>query len=160
MIRWPLWFLLVPPGFVVVGWLVELGVPGFDLAAVLCLFCALFARPQSLPGLLLGAAIGRALVDEAAIPVQMLVLGVPIAVLLPLRALFFRQQLWWQVAALLLCTLAIQKLAQLGGQWFAQPSASAVFSAERLFWTIAIGPPLLWLLRRLPPLAAFAERSP
>lgn len=158
--RWLWWFLLVPQGYLVAGWAGERGLPIVDLGALLCLFCALFADARQLPGLLLGAALGRAVVDEASIPVQLLVLGVPIAVLLPLRSLFYRQQLWWQIAVALLCAVAVPKLALLCGRWFDQPSASAQLDAERVLWTVLLGPPLLWLLRRLPPLSPFAERSP
>ncbi len=159
MIRWIAWFLLVPQAFLVAGWAGESGLPIVDLGALLCLFCALFAEPRQLPGLLLGAAVGRAIVDEATIPVQILVLGVPIAVLLPLRTLFYRHQLWWQIAAIAFCAVAIPKLAGLGGRWFDQPSASAMLDGARVVWTALLGPLLLWPLRRLPPLRSFAERS-
>ena len=159
-LRWPLWFLLVPQAFLVAGWAGESGLPVVDLGALLCLFCALFAEPRLLPLLLLGMAVGRAIVDEATIPVQILVLGVPVAVLLPLRSLFYRHQLWWQVAAIALCAVAIPKLAGLCGRWFDQPSASAALDVSRVAWTAALGPVLLWLLRRLPPLRQFAERLP
>ncbi|MGE3175312.1 MAG: hypothetical protein AB7O97_21995 [Planctomycetota bacterium] len=157
--RWALWFVLVPQGYLVAGWAAESGLPLIDLGAVLCLFCALWAEPRLLPGLLLGAAIGRALVDEASIPVQILVLGVPIAVLLPLRSLFYRHHAWWQVGAAALCAVAIPKLASLCGQWFDQPSAKAMLDGATVAWTAALGPLVLWPLRRLPPLRSFAERS-
>lgn len=157
--RWLLWFLLVPQAFFVCGWAIERGFPDVDCGAVLCLFCALFARTRALPGLLIGAALGRALIDEAAIPVQILVLGVPIAVLLPLRSLFYRHQLWWQVAAAAACAVAIPRLAGLCGQWFDQPSASAWLDGQRVLWTALLAPLLLWPLRRLPPLRWFEESS-
>jgi len=157
--RWALWFLLVPQAYLVAGWAGESGLPAVDFGAVVCLFCALFAEPRVLPGLLLGAAVGRAVVDEATIPVQLLVLGVPIALLLPLRSFFYRQQLWWQVAAVVLCAVAIPKLALLCGRWFDQPSASAMLDGTRVFWTALLGPLVLWPLRRLPPLRQFVERS-
>ena len=157
--RWLLWFLCVPQAFLLAGWARELGLPALDCGAVLCLFCALFADARALPLLLLGAAIGRALVDEATIPVQILVLGVPIAVLLPLRALFYRHHLWWQATAAALCALAIPKLAGLCGAWFDQPSASAQLEGMRVLWTTLLGPLLLWPLRVLPGLSAFTERS-
>lgn len=157
--RWLLWFLCVPQGFLVAGWARESGLPNVDLGALLCLFCALFAEPRALPGLLLGAAVGRAVVDEATIPVQLLVLGVPIATVLPLRSLFYRQQLWWQIASLALCSVAIPKLALLCGRWFDEPSASAQLDATSVFWTAVLGPILLWVLRRLPPLRSFVERA-
>lgn len=157
--RWLLWFLLVPQAYLVAGWAGESGLPNVDLGAMLCVFCALFAEPRLLPGLLLGAAIGRALVDEATIPVQLLVLGVPIALLLPLRALFYRHHLWWQAVSVSLCAVAIPKLAGLCGQWFDQPSATALLDGRVVLWSAVLGPCVLWPLRRLPPLRSFAERS-
>ena len=63
--RWLFWFLLVPQPFLLLGWFGESGWPSVDFGAVLCLFLLLFAEPVVLPGLLLGAAVGRALIDEA-----------------------------------------------------------------------------------------------
>jgi hypothetical protein len=156
--RWFWWFLLVPQIFLAAAFLHELGMPQLDIGALLCVFLALFAQPSALPGLLLGAAAGRALVDEASIPIQILVLGVPVAVLLPLRAWFYRQQLWWQVAAAALFAIAVPRWSGLCGQWFGQPSAANV---DTLVVTVTalFGPLLLYLLRALPPLRAFAERT-
>ena len=117
------------------------------------------AEPVVLPGLLLGAAVGRALIDEASVPVQILVLGIPVAALLPLRSWFYRNQLWWQVLAAALFAVAIPKLVGLCGVWFDQPSASAALDWWRVAWTALLGPLLLWPLRLLPPLRAFVERG-
>jgi hypothetical protein len=157
VIRWLGWFLLVPQAFLLGGWLSECGLPIVDVGAVLGLFCVLFASPRALPGLLLGAAVGRAVVDEASVAVQVLVLGIPIALLLPFRGLFYRQNPAWQVAAATLFAVAIPKLASCCGQWFAAPSPSAAFDAGRVVATALLGPLSLLLLRRLPPLRAFVE---
>ena len=67
--RWLLWFVLIPQPYLVAGWLGQVGWPQIDFGAVLCLFLILFAEPALLPGLLLGAAVGRGLVNEyAAVP--------------------------------------------------------------------------------------------
>lgn len=160
MMRWLAWFVLVPQVFVLLGFAGERGLPIVDGGALLCLFLAMFADPRALPGLLLGAAVGRAVVDEATVPVQILVLGVPVAAMLPLRLLFYRQHVWWQVATAALFAVAVPKLAGLCGQLFDQPSASSGLDAERVLWTALLGPALLALLRRLPPLSPFAERAP
>lgn len=159
MMRWLCWFVLAPQLFLLLGWLGEQGLGPIDAGVLLCLFLALFAEPRALPGLLLGAAVGRALVDEAPVPVQLLVLGVPVAVLLPLRVLFYRQHWWWQVAVAALFSLAIPKLAGLCGQLFDHPSASARLDGVRVVGTAVLAPVLLALLRRLPPLLSFVERS-
>lgn len=160
MKRWLLWFLLAPQLFVLQGALETMAWPPCDVAVLLCLFLALFAKPRALPGLLLGAAMGRALIDEASLPVQILVIGIPVAVLVPLRSLLFGQRWAWQVAAAALCALAVPRLSGLCGLWFDQPSAAATVDAWRVGWSCVLAPPLLWLLRRLPPMRAFVEVSP
>ena len=102
-------------------------------------------------------AIGRALVDEAALPVQILVLGVPVAVLLPMRQLFFGQRWLWQAVAASLCAIVIPKLAGLFVRWFDQPSASAHLDGMVVLWSALLLPPLLSLARRLPPCRGFEE---
>jgi hypothetical protein len=109
------------------------------------------------PWLLLGAALGRALVDEASLPVQILVLGVPVAVLLPLRALFFGHRWGWQASGAAVCAVVIPKLAALFGAWFDQPSASASLHVPTVLWSALLLPPLLAIARRLPPCRAFTE---
>jgi hypothetical protein len=156
--RWLVWLLLVPQPFLVAGWLGQSGWPQIDYGAVLCLFLLLYAEPVALPGLLLGAAVGRGLIDEASVPLQLLILGVPLAVLMPLRRLFYRDQLWWQVLATSAFAVAIPKLAGLFGVWFDQPSASAQLSWMKVLWTGLFGPVALFFLRLLPPFSVFAER--
>lgn len=158
--RWLLWFVLAPQAFLLAGLAASFGTPLLDCGALLCVFCALFADVRLLPGLLLGAAVGRAMVDEASIPVQLLVVGVPIAVLLPLRSIFDRHHFWWQALAASLCSVAVPKLAGLCGSWFDQPSASSQLDLHNVLLTTFVGPILLWPLRRLPPLRSFTEPVP
>jgi hypothetical protein len=155
--RWLLWFALVPQLFLLDGVLRGIGGPGFDVGVALCLFLAWYAEPRAIAVLLLGAAIGRAIVDEAVLPVQILVLGVPVAVLLPLRGFLAHQRYLWQAVGGALCAVAVPKLAWLCGVWFAEPSASAFMDGRRVVVTSLLLPPVLWCLRRLPPLRAFAE---
>jgi hypothetical protein len=158
--RWLVWFVLAPQAFLLAGLAASFGVPLLDCGALVCMFCALFADVRLLPGLLLGAAVGRAMVDEASIPVQILVIGVPIALLLPMRPLFDRHHWWWQAMAAAMCSIAVPKLAGLGGLWFDQPSASAQLDFANVLFTAIAGPVLLWPLRRLPPLRALTEKLP
>ena len=160
MRRWLLWFLLVPQGFLLAGFLPDVGLPALDMAVLACLFLAWFAERQSLPFLLFGAAVGRALVDEASLPVHVLVIGIPVALFLPLRGLFVAQRWLWQSVAAALFAVVVPKLSGLCGRVFDQPSASAVLYGWNVVWSALLLPPLLSLLRRLPPLAAFTEVAP
>ena len=157
MRRWILWFLLAPHCFLAAGFWRDAGLPPLDAAVLLCLFLAFFADRAALPWLLLGAAVGRALVDEASLPVQILVLGVPVAVLLPLRSLFFGQRWLWQAIAASACAVAVPRLAGLCGRLFDQPSAGAHLDGWDVLWAALLLPPLLFVLRRVPPFAAFEE---
>jgi hypothetical protein len=153
--RWLLWFLVLPQTFLLAGWWRDAGLPPLDIAVLLCLFLAFFADRASLPWLLLGAALGRAMVDEASLPVQILVLGVPTAALLPLRSLFFGQHWLWQAVAAAVCAVAVPRLAGLCGRLFDQPSASAQLDGLAVMWAALLLPPMLAILRRLPPFRAF-----
>jgi hypothetical protein len=155
--RWLLWFLIVPQGHLASGLWCDLGLPPFDVSVLWCLFLAFFAERGAVPWLLLGGALGRALVDEASLPVQMLVLGVPVALLLPARRVFAGQHWLWQAFGAALCALAMPKLADLFGRWFDQPSAGSHLDGYVVLWTTLLVPPLLALCRRLPPCRAFEE---
>jgi hypothetical protein len=155
--RWLFWYLLAPQFFLLAGLWRDLGLPPLDVGVLLCMFLAIFADRRALPWLLLGAAAGRAIVDEAGLPVQLLVLGIPVAVLLPLRSLFFGQRWAWQAGAAAVCSIAIPKLAGLFGRVFDQPSQSATLDLVSIVWAALLLPPLLSVLRWLPPLAAFEE---
>lgn len=159
MKRWCWFFVLGPQLFLLSQWVQDLGAPPLDMAVLMCLFLAFFAERAAVPWLLLGAALGRALVDDASVPVQILVLGVPTACLLPLRTWFFGQRWFWQVLAAAVGALFVPYVAMLCGRWFDQPSATAVIDSWRVFWAALLLPPSLAVLRRLPPLAAFEEAS-
>ena len=157
MRRWLLWFLLVPQTFLLSGFLQDLGLPPLDMAVLASLYLSWFARRSALPFLLLGVAIGRTLVDEASLPVHLLVIGIPVAVFLPLRSLFVGQRWLWQAVAAALLAIAVPKLGGLFGRVFDQPSVSSVLNGWQVVWSALLVPPLLSLLRFLPPVAAFDE---
>lgn len=159
MSRWLWWFLLAPQAHLLAGAWRDLGLPAFDMAAVWCLYLAFFAERGATPWLLLGSAIGRALVDEASLPVQVLLLGVPVAVLLPLRAWFFGRRWVWLACAGAACAAVLPRLAGWFGAWFGQPSASAQPDLGAVLWTAVLAPPLLAVLRRLPPCRGFEDAA-
>jgi len=155
--RWLWWFLVVPQGFLLVGYLRDLGLPTLDMAVLSALFLAWFAQVSTLPFLLLGVAIGRALVDQASLPVHLLVIGVPVAMFLPLRSLFVAQRWLWQAIAAALLAILIPQLSRLCGHLFDQPSAGAALDGWRVVWAALLLPPVLLAVRVLPPFRAFTE---
>lgn len=159
MRRWLLWFLLMPQAFLFVGFLQDLGLPPLDMAVLASLYLAWFAQRSALPFLLLGVAIGRTLVDEATLPVHVLVIGIPVALFLPLRSLFVAQRWLWQAVAAALLAIAVPKLAGLCGRVFDQPSVSAVLNGWHVVWSAVLVPPMLSVLRFLPPFVGFAEQD-
>ncbi|MCB9879656.1 MAG: hypothetical protein H6835_18840 [Planctomycetes bacterium] len=159
MRRWLWWFLLVPQGFLIAGLVADLGLPALDMAVLAGLFLAWFADRRALPFLLLGVAVGRAMVDEATLPVHILVVGIPVALCLPLRGLFVAQHWLWQAFAAAAFAIVVPKLSGLCGRVFDQPSVSAQLDGWAVVWSALLMPPLLLLTRHLPPFAAFVERG-
>ena len=159
MRRWLLWFLVAPQTYLLFGLLRDLGVP-LDATVLHCLFLAFFADRRALAGLLLGAALGRALVDEAGLCVHLLVIGAPVALLLPLRRWFFGQRWIWQATTAALIAFAVPQLAGWVGQLFDQPSSSSSFDGFVVLTSAIFLPPLLWCLRAVPPFSAFEEDEP
>lgn len=158
MKRWLFWYLLAPWSFLLAGLWSDSGLPPFDMGVLACLYLAFAAERGAVPWLLLGLALGRALVDEASLPIQILVLGVPVAVLLPLRTFLFGQRWLWTCLSAAVCAWMIPTLAAFFGQVFDQPSAGAAVDFEVVGWSAVLVPGGLFLLRALPPWAAFEER--
>lgn len=157
-----LWFFaLVPPLFLLAAWLAAAGLPQLDLGALLVVFGVLFAARPYLPWLVLGGAIGRALVDDGALPVQILVLGVPLALLLPLRSWLPPQRLLWQMLLAALATTLVHYVDAACARWFVAAGGSGVWALAwpgwRIGWASVWLPLLLAVLRRLPPLGGLAE---
>ncbi|MFK7742433.1 MAG: hypothetical protein AB8H80_19120 [Planctomycetota bacterium] len=160
MSRWFWWFLLAPQTYLAAGLAQDMGLPTFEIGAALCLYLGWFARRSALPWLLLGCAISRALVDEASLPVQILVLGIPVCVLLPLRTLFVAQRWLWQAAFAVLLAYGIPWLAGTFGRLFQEPSLGAQLHGWPVVWSAVFVPPLVWLLRHIPPFVGFTEPEP
>jgi hypothetical protein len=155
--RWFWWFLLAPWSFLVAGLWSDAGLPPLDMGALCCLHLAFVAERAAVPWLLLGLATGRALVDEASLPIQILVLGVPIGLLLPLRALLFGQRWLWTCLCAAGCAWAIPTLAAFFGRVFDQPSVSATVDGMNIVWAAVLVPFALVVVRALPPCRAFEE---
>lgn len=160
MIAWGLWFFLALPFFLLDGWLASRSVPGLDLTLAFCLYLALFARPQSLPGLLVVAGLARSVVLDGDAAVHVLALGVPVAVLVPLRTLLSRHHPAWQGLASAFLAWTEPHMGGLLARISQQPAPdeTAATVVSILAATVLV-PLATWLLRRLPPLRFFAERS-
>ncbi|MCA8943887.1 MAG: hypothetical protein KDB80_15090 [Planctomycetes bacterium] len=159
ILAWIVWFFLVPQLFwldrVLAGTLVR----PLDLGLAVCFVLALFARTRALPALLLAAAVGRSLIDDGSVALHFLALGVPVAVLLPARGVF--RGIVWQASAAAFLALAVPRV----GGFFARITHTGLDAVEpstvaSVVWAAILVPPVGWLMRQLPPLAAFVEVEP
>jgi hypothetical protein len=155
--RWVLWYLLAPQAFLVLAMADSLGSPALDGGVLIGLFLVVHAEVAALPWLLLGAAMGRAVVDEASLATQILVLGVPVALLLPLRAVLESRRWVWQMAIAAVLALVLPELAALLARWTGNTLQVATASPWAPLVAACYAPLLLGLLRWLPPFQAFEE---
>lgn len=157
MIRWPLWFFLALPLFMLDGWLAERVMPVPALTFAVCLYLGSFARLSALPGLLVCAALARSVLIGGDAAVHVLVLGLPIAALVPFRSVFYPQTLAWQASAGVFLALVVPKVTGLLAR-----VAEAAPTVEPVGWTqllvaAAAVPLATWVLRCTPPLLLFNE---
>ena len=155
--RWLWWFLVMPQSFLLAGYLRDLGLPPIDMAVWSALYLAWFAQVPAIPMLLLGIALGRALIDQASLPVHLLVVGVPVAVLLPFRALFVAQRWLWQALAAALLAVVIPKLSEACAGMFSQAASGVILDPWQVMWAALVLPPMLLASRFVPPFRAFTE---
>lgn len=158
ILAWLVWLFVAPH----VYWLDRVASETFvdpvvDLDLAVAFVFALFARSSWLPGLLLGAALGRSLLGDGSVALHFLALGLPIAALIPLRAVFFRGSWWWQGAAAAFLAFAVPRVGQ-----FLERVSGTTAGVVAPTWTgvglaIVVVPTLAWLLRRAPPLRMFTE---
>jgi hypothetical protein len=157
IVPWAAWFFVALHLFLLDGLVLRLGLPLPDLAVVFCLFAAVAARSSALPGLLICAALGRSVFVEGGLGAQILVLGIPIAILLPLRLVFFRRNFLWQAIVAGFLAWSLPRLEVFVGR-FADASTVVTPVTSLPFVAMVAGPPLAWLLGRLPPTSTFVER--
>ncbi len=167
-----LWVVLVLHLLLAEGWLrgaapgsVEWAIPDVTLALVL--FLAWFGKTGSLPFLLVTLAACRGLLLGESLFTEMLVLGLPVAALLPLRGVVFRRAYGWQcIAAGVLAWMTpwlsrtVHGLAmKLQGAAAASPELSASIARGWMPFlaVIATAPAVVFLLRHLPPGSQFTE---
>jgi hypothetical protein len=155
-----LWFFVSAWWFLADAWLAHaLGAWRIDLAVAFGVFACCAARASALPWLLACAGIARALALGGGACVHVLILGVPVAALFPLRRLpapAWLVQLG--IAALLALALpALSALAQRAGE--AAPPPLPRPPLGLLLWSTATAPLAAAVLGRLPPLWFFRETA-
>lgn len=164
MIGWVLWLFVALHLYLLDGFLKQILVlPGGlalapDLTVCIGLFLGLFARPSALPGLLFCAALSRSVFLPGSVFWHMLVLGLPVAMLLPLRVVFSARSPLWQCAAAGFLAYLMPRLAGLLLRLTAQGGASAHTTAAEVFVAMCLVPLMTWVLRVVPPLSLFEEQ--
>ncbi len=159
MVGWLLFFFLAPQLFVLDGFLAQHLAYRPDLSVALCLVLALFVRTGCLPGLLFLAAIGRSMLVDGHFAVHFLAMGVPIAVLIPLRSLFFRRSFFYQCVAAGVLALTVPKTAAIFGMIGREAVEVVPVTAGSIAIAVVLVPPMAWLLRLLPPMSLFVEKT-
>jgi hypothetical protein len=153
-----LWFFVSAWWFLADAWLAQaLGAWRIDLTVALCVFATFTARAATLPWLVLCAGLARALTLGGAACAHILLLGIPVAVLFPLRGLPLPPSLLRSVVAgvvALVLVLLPRALPDSSGA----AAAAAVPGVLPLLWTMATAPCAAAVLGRLPPLWFFRER--
>lgn len=159
VIAWLLWCFVVLHLFMLEGAVAVWFEPALDMSVALCLYMALFARSKTVPGLLITTALARAALVPGGAALHVLALGIPIAVVLPLRGVLSRRFYLWQCAVTAFLAATQPGLLTLLGRISGESMTVEGFSAARLFWAMLLLPPLVLVLRNLPPLNRFQEHS-
>ncbi len=156
-----LWFLLAAWCFVADAWTqVHAGAWHVDLTVTLCLLGVFTVRAGMLPWFVFCAALGRAAVHGGAPAVHVLVVGIPIAALFPLRRLAGHGAFVWQMGGAALLAVLLPRLSILLQRLVeTAPLALPVPGLRLVAWSMVATPLLALLLRRLPPLCFFRERQ-
>lgn len=152
-------FFAAAPWFLLDAWCASrLGAWRLDLTVVWLLFAALRARVAALPWLLACAAVGRSVAFGGTLWLHVLLLGIPLAVLVPARRLAATTSRGlWQVGAVVILSLTLPRLAGFLHRW--TDAAELVLPGSFLVGAIAVvlAPPAAALLARMPPLWFYAE---
>jgi hypothetical protein len=160
MIAWLLWFFLALHLFLLDGLLAGLTDVVPDLSLAVALFCSLYARSRALPGLLLCAALSRSVLMEGNAALHLLILGVPVAVLLPLRSVFSRGSVLWPCLASGFLAFVMPRLSGLLFRLTGDGGPALPMTGFEIFIAMCAIPVFTLALRSLPPLSLFQEDGP
>jgi hypothetical protein len=160
MIAWILWFFVAPHLLLFDGILLEWLPVRVDVGVATCLVLALFVRTRALPGLLFCSALGRALLLDGDLALHFLAMGLPVAVLLPLRIVMFGRAPLWHCAAAGFLALTMPKAVLFFGRLSGQSvDVAGDVGAGGVVAAMVFAPAVAWLLRVTPPLSLFIDRS-
>ncbi len=153
-----LWLFVAVWLFLADAWL-RIAWPGWplDLVVAFSLFATFAARAAALPWLLCCAGIARAVCEGGTAPVHWLVLGLPIAVLFPLRRVAAPGWLLHALAAGLIAHLLPRLMALARRLSEVAPTPAAPPEWSESLWIMATAPVLAFVIGRLPPLWFFRE---
>ncbi len=135
----------------------SLGAPVLTLG--LCLFLATHARTSALPGLLIAVALARAVLVGGDLGLHVLALGIPIAVLVPMRAVFSRRHALWQLVGAAFLAVSVPHAFGLFGGLAQDLPPPQPLGWRGLAGAIAASPLVAWLLAHVPPLRWFRESA-
>ena len=158
MIAWLLWFFLALHLFLLDGYLAGLTAAAPELSLAVALFCALYARPSALPGLLLCAALSRSVLMEGTAASHLLILGMPVAVLLPMRILFSRGSVLWPCLASGFLAFVMPRVGGFLFRLTGDGTPGLSLNGFEIFLAMCIVPLVTLLLRTVPPLSMFEEK--
>ena len=160
LVLWLLWFFVALHVFLLDGVLADWGTLRIDMTVALCLFMGFHARPISVPGLLLCAAIGRSIVQGGGAAHHVLVMGLPIAAMFPVRYLLPPRSLLFQCVAAGGLAIIVPRVTSFLHRLLDAVPLAAAPTVGVVLWAMLVVPFAVAVLRRLPPLNMLVERRP
>ena len=152
MIPIALWFFLAPVIALIDGEFATRLPFRVDLGAAQCLVFALWMRPSLLPGLLLCTALARALWTDGDLALHVLGLGIPVAIVLPARAMLDRHSFLVQGGCALFLSVSTPWITRLLAAQVGQNAAPMPVDAFDALAALIFVPVVARGLAGIPPL--------
>lgn len=159
MIAILVWFFLAPVIALIDGELATRLPFRIDLGAAQCLVFALWMRPSLLPALLLCTALARALWTDGDLALHTLGLGIPLALVLPARALLDRHSFLVQGGCALFLSVSTPWVTRFLAAQVGQNAAPLPVDAFDALAALIFVPIVARGLAAIPPLAQGRERE-